>query len=117
MTTNSSSPANFSFTGLLPSNASGYTVSVTPPSGDLNGTDTVGTINGQPVGTVTTPGTITSIVLPGCNNAAVGYNFLYVSKVARPAEQVGPGLLRAASEVGTSDFWAQGVNLGLELRY
>jgi hypothetical protein len=76
-TTNSNVPSNFSFGNLLPSNGTGYTIQVTPPSGDLNGNAKVGTLNGVPDGT-TSPcgtGTISGIVLPGCNNAAVGYSF------------------------------------------
>lgn len=63
----------------------------------------------------------------------VGYNFLYWSSVIRPYDQldravnpsqipafgglnlVGPA--RPAPVVHTSDFWAQGVNFGLDLRF
>ncbi|MDB5357471.1 MAG: hypothetical protein JWN24_3924 [Phycisphaerales bacterium] len=71
------SAGKFSFTGLLPSSSTGYTTVVTPPAGDLNGIDTVGTLNGsadgawQGCGT----GTISNIVLPGCNNDAINYKF------------------------------------------
>jgi hypothetical protein len=64
----------------------------------------------------------------------VGYTFLYISDVARPgheidrsinvsqlASQFGPGTLsgpaRPAPIPKGTDFWAQGVNLGLEVRY
>ncbi len=69
--------------------------------------------------------------------ALVGYNFLYWSSVVRPGEQIDPRLdlnripnfllpntpAPAASTVSparlfnTTDFWAQGVTLGLEYRY
>ncbi len=64
-----------------------------------------------------------------------GYDFLYLSNVIRPGEQIdrsinlaqtvqnaiagnpaAPGTRPAAMLIG-SDFWAQGVNLGLEFRY
>jgi hypothetical protein len=60
----------------------------------------------------------------------VGYNFLYWSSVLRPGNQidraVNPNLLapaipggpaRPAFTFNGSDFWAQGVNFGLEFRY
>jgi hypothetical protein len=64
----------------------------------------------------------------------VGYSFLYISDVARPGHQVdpvvnvaqlpsqfGPGALVGAPRPGFSfkgsDFWAQGVSFGLEIRY
>lgn len=63
----------------------------------------------------------------------VGYNFLYWSNVLRPGDQidrtldinqipnftVGPNaaLARPIVPFKSSDFWAQGVNFGIELRY
>jgi hypothetical protein len=62
--------------------------------------------------------------------AYVGYNFLYLSNVVRPANQIDrsvntsflppatPSLpVRPAFVFKGTDFWAQGVNLGLEFRY
>lgn len=68
--------------------------------------------------------------------ASVGYNFLYVNEVLRPGDQIdramnttqfpsftgipsGPlvGPARPAVSLHESDFWAQGINFGLELRY
>jgi putative beta barrel porin BBP7 len=66
--------------------------------------------------------------------ATVGYTFLYSSDVLRPGDQadhalnvtqipppLGPGALtgpaRPAFGFHDTDFWAQGVNLGLEFRY
>jgi hypothetical protein len=61
----------------------------------------------------------------------VGYNFLYWSDVARPGEQIdrvvntnqliGPpltgGPARPQFTFNGSDFWAQGVNVGIEFKY
>lgn len=66
----------------------------------------------------------------------VGYSFLYVSSVARPGDQLDrvinttqapaitgnfPGSLagpaRPALNIRDTDFWAQGLNFGLEFRY
>jgi hypothetical protein len=66
--------------------------------------------------------------------AFVGYTFLYLSNVVRPGDQVDLGInatqLPTASGPGTlvgparptfafrdTDFWAQGINFGLEFRY
>src|SRR5262249_39124847 len=51
--------------------------------------------------------------------AYVGYNFLYWSDVVRPGDQIdivaGPG--RPTVPMNRTDFWAHGLNFGLELRY
>ena len=59
----------------------------------------------------------------------VGYDFLYLSDVVRAGDQVNlavnPNPLRGVTGgpaqpvfiVRPSDFWAQGVNFGLEFRY
>ncbi len=67
-----------------------------------------------------------------CDNvrAYVGYNFLYISDVARPANLIDravntsflppatPSLpVRPAFVFKGTDFWAQGLNFGLEFRY
>ncbi len=68
--------------------------------------------------------------------ASVGYTFLYVSDVVRPGSQIDTGInvthvptsevfglvpefgpARPAPLIQHSDFWAQGINLGLELRF
>jgi hypothetical protein len=63
-----------------------------------------------------------------CLTAKVGYNFLYWSRVARPGDQidldVNPDLLppeeqfagpaRPSFDFGDTDFWAQGIRVGLE---
>jgi hypothetical protein len=65
---------------------------------------------------------------------SVGYNFLYLSSVVRPGDQIDrvldvtqipnfpvaarpTGALRPAAPVRDTDFWAQGINLGVEFRY
>ena len=65
----------------------------------------------------------------------VGYNFLYLSDVVRPGDQVSrivnPNFVPVSQQFGTlpgtalqpsptfqrTDFWVQGINLGVELRY
>jgi hypothetical protein len=66
--------------------------------------------------------------------ALVGYDLLYVTDVARPGDQInlnvnprqvpsslrfgrGGGALQPVTTLRDGDFWAQGVNFGLELRY
>jgi hypothetical protein len=62
--------------------------------------------------------------------ATLGYTFLYWSNVARPGDQIDtdlnasqlpPGTLEGAAHPNfvfhTSDFWAQGMNVGLEYRF
>lgn len=66
--------------------------------------------------------------------ASVGYTFLYWSSVVRPADQIDVGLsgtqirtdarfnpaagpTRPLALVQDTDFWAQGINFGLEYRY
>ena len=62
--------------------------------------------------------------------ATLGYSFLYWSNVARPGDQIDtdlnatqfpPGTLEGAARpkfaFHTSDFWAQGLNVGLEYRF
>ncbi|OWK43207.1 hypothetical protein FRUB_02806 [Fimbriiglobus ruber] len=58
-----------------------------------------------------------------------GYSFLYLNSVARPGNQIDPVIdtqqippatgtgTRPAGGVRTSDFWVQGINLGMQLRY
>jgi hypothetical protein len=68
----------------------------------------------------------------GCNlterlKVTLGYTFIYWSRVARAGEQIdrdinlpllpGPNTLRPAFSFVMTDFWAQGVNVGLEYSY
>jgi hypothetical protein len=64
----------------------------------------------------------------------VGYTFLYVSDVARPGDQIDPtvnrsqipsvtgagplaGVARPQFNFGHSEFWTQGISLGLQWRF
>jgi hypothetical protein len=63
--------------------------------------------------------------------ATIGYTFLYMSDVVRPGSQIdrsiSPGLLSSPpstdgathplSTLRSTDFWAQGIDFGLEFRY
>ena len=62
--------------------------------------------------------------------ATVGYNLLYWNAVARPGDQIDlnldprqfppsavTGATRPQFVLHTSDYWAQGLNLGLEVRF
>ena len=60
--------------------------------------------------------------------ATFGYNFLYWSQVARPAGQLDlnvsqlppeapTGAQRPAFNNAASDYWAQGMNFGLDFRF
>lgn len=72
--------------------------------------------------------------LSRCVAVSVGYNFLYLSDVARPGDQIDPvlnptqlpalgsagrlvGAPRPAFQFHETDFWAQGLRCGLEFRY
>jgi len=51
--------------------------------------------------------------------AYVGYTFLYASQIARPGHAIDTavGNGRPSRRDAGEDFWMQGVNLGMELRY
>jgi len=60
--------------------------------------------------------------------ASFGYTFFYWSQVARPGDQIDThlsqlppetptGSLQPAFSFNMSDYWAQGLNFGLELRF
>jgi hypothetical protein len=54
--------------------------------------------------------------------ATVGYTFLYWNQVARPADQIDVNVNPGGSafpqfNFHTADFWAQGLNLGIEYRF
>jgi len=55
-------------------------------------------------------------------SAFVGYNFLWVSDVARPGDQIDRvfdpvGATRPVVPFNQTTFWAQGINFGVQLRY
>jgi hypothetical protein len=75
-------------------------------------------------------GLIVGYQVSECLRVFTGYTFLYWSKVARPGDQIDlainpsqlpPGHLvgqpRPAFNLHDTDFWAQGVNFGAELRF
>jgi hypothetical protein len=49
----------------------------------------------------------------------IGYNFLYWNKVGRAADQQAliPGATAGPATKNYSDFWAQGINFGMEFRF
>ncbi|OAI46945.1 hypothetical protein AYO44_01845 [Planctomycetaceae bacterium SCGC AG-212-F19] len=48
----------------------------------------------------------------------VGYDFLFLSDAVRPGDQIAGNInFPAAVPFNTTSFWAQGLNVGLELRY
>jgi hypothetical protein len=63
--------------------------------------------------------------------ASLGYSFLYISNVARPGDQIdyainansvnqpttAGGPLRPLPQIRGTDFWLQGIDVGLQLRY
>jgi putative beta barrel porin BBP7 len=77
--------------------------------------------------------TVRTGVFYGSSRLYVGYNFLYLSRLVRPGDQIDRALLPppanfgvAESQVFTphpelnikqSDFWAQGLMIGWEVRY
>ncbi len=66
----------YTFTGLPFSNSSGYAVSVSPPSGDVAGAATVGTVSGSYDGTaITGPEGVDGIVMASASQTTgTGYN-------------------------------------------
>jgi hypothetical protein len=74
-TATTDSSGKYVFSNLLPSNSGGYALKETQPAGYLDGLEGVGTVNGVTVGAATGGDGISCIVLPGCNNDAVNYDF------------------------------------------
>ncbi len=66
----------YSFPGVRPSNAAGYTLTQTQPAGFLPGKNAVGTVNGVATGTLANAyaDTVSAIVI-GDGGNGVGYNF------------------------------------------
>jgi hypothetical protein len=65
----------YAFINLRPSNATGYTITETQPAGFLDGQDTLGTINGVPVGSNAINDVFSGIVLSKVGLLAENYNF------------------------------------------
>jgi Bacterial Ig-like domain (group 3)/SdrD B-like domain len=85
----------FAFINLRPSNAAGYTLTETQPAGLLDGRDTLGAVNGVPIGSVAND-VFSGIVLAQGGSFAENYNF-----GERPATD---GAV-AAGETATIGFW------------
>jgi hypothetical protein len=76
-------------------------------------------------------GLAASYAVTSCLRASVGYSFLYLNEVVRPGNQIDlgintdrlppgatvDGVARPARQFQSTDFWLQGFNLGVELRY
>jgi hypothetical protein len=90
----------------------------------------IGKYNRDLFGVVPEVGLNVGYQLTPCLRLFVGYNFLYWSNVARPGRQIDTvvnvsqlsggtlvGPARPAFAFHGSNFWAQGVNFGLELKY
>ena len=83
LTTTTNGSGYYSFGGLRPSNASGYTITETPPAGYLNGTDTFGTPFG---GSNATANVLSSVVIPhDSNTTGVNYDFAELAPRRSPA--------------------------------
>jgi hypothetical protein len=55
-----------------------------------------------------------------CLRALIGYNFLYLSSVARPGNQIDnsyDGVVHPGVPRTSSSFWAQGLNVGLQFNF
>lgn len=103
---------------------------------DISGSTLIATPNGVPAtpvgGVLSQPGNIGQYsrsvfaVVPElgvrvgcqvCEHARIyaGYNFLYISDVVRAGDQIGTSM--PTYSPNPTDFWAQGVTLGFEMRY
>jgi hypothetical protein len=95
---------------------------VTPGTGYFSGPKNIGNHHGGDFVVVPEVGVNLGYQITHNLTATVGYNFLWVSNVVRPGDQIDrtvtfltndrPGVL-----FHTSDFWAQGINFGLQFRY
>ena len=86
----------YAFTDLRPSNAAGYTIIETQPTGLLNGTDTLGTVNGVSSGNAAVQNVFSGIDLsaPG----AVGENYNFGERPATTGLNIG-------GQAATIGFW------------
>ncbi len=76
LTTTTGTDGSYSFTGLAVSNAAGYTLTETQPSGFLPGKNALGTVNNVTVGSLASPtvDTMTAITLSDGNDG-IDYDF------------------------------------------
>src|SRR5690606_21823918 len=103
---------------------------LTTPGGPLAQPTNSGTVGGDDFAVAPEGGVTFGCQLAEHWRAFFGYNLLYLSRVARPGEaidltvnptQLGGGALagpaRPARTDPVTDFWVQGVTLGVEMRY
>ena len=119
--------------GYTVTNSGGY---VFAPGGYLTSPTNMGTATREQFAFVPELNLNVGIRLRPWATVMVGYSFLYLSSVARPGDQIDrtinpsqsfaisntyPGTVtnpaRPALDVHNGDFWAQGLNLALELRF
>jgi hypothetical protein len=86
----------FEFLNLRPSDANGYTLTETQPTGFADGQDSLGTVNGVVVGDTTINDAIRRIVMTQSGSNAINYNF---GEVRQSDGTVQPG------QTATIGFW------------
>ncbi len=104
---------------------------VTFPGGLLTQSSNIGTYNRNQFSVVPEFNATVACQLTGHCRATLGYSFLYWSNVVRPGDQIDrevnpnlipppvsvTGALRPAFAFVTTDYWAQGLNFGLECEW
>jgi Putative beta barrel porin-7 (BBP7) len=99
---------------------------VTTPGGIFSAASNMGEFNRSVFCVVPEVGLTMGYQVTRNLTATVGYNFLYMSNVVRPGDQIDRGINFAAPANGptrpsagfnSTDFWAQGINFGLQFRY
>jgi hypothetical protein len=102
-------------------NTNPITGTVTTPGGIFTAPSNIGSFNRTTFAVVPEVGINLGYQLTTHLTATVGYTFLYASNVVRPGDQIDRTLnfegTRPAFSFQSSDFWAQGVNFGLQFRY
>gem|GEM_PF-1385114 len=103
---------------------------VVTPGGLLTQPTNIGTYVNDEFTVIPEAGAKVGLQLTDHIKASVGYNFIYVSNVARPGGQIDSGVNisqidggalagspRPAPRLGDTDFWLQGGSASLELRF
>jgi Putative beta barrel porin-7 (BBP7) len=92
--------------------------------GIFTGASNIGRVTQDRFAVIPELGLTAGVQLTSHSRAFVGYNFLYWSDVVRPGSQVDTRVdfssatpLVPVNPRTTTDFWAQGINFGLEFRY
>jgi uncharacterized delta-60 repeat protein len=94
----------YAFTGLRPSNAAGYAITETQPTGYPDGRDTPGTVNGVVTGSAAVNDRFTGVVLSPTGTAGENYNF---------GERPGTTGLNVAGQAASIGFWQNNVGQNL----